>query len=69
MSRLSSKPVSELLAKWEAGDGEALRALVPLIYNELRRLAHHYLETNGPVTHSQLLTEPIIEDVRKIVEI
>ena len=48
MSRLSSKPVSELLAKWEAGDGEALRALVPLIYNELRRLAHHYLRSERP---------------------
>jgi len=48
VSRLSSKPVSELLAKWEAGDGEALRALVPLIYNELRRLAHHYLRSERP---------------------
>ena len=48
MSRLSSKPVSELLAKWEAGDGEALRALVPLIYNELRRVAHHYLRSERP---------------------
>ncbi len=48
MSRLSSKPVSELLAKWEAGDGEALRALVPLIYNELRRVAHHYLRRERP---------------------
>jgi len=48
VSRLSSKPVSELLAKWEAGDGAALRALVPLIYNELRRLAHHYLRSERP---------------------
>lgn len=36
--------VSQLLDKWKAGDREALDALVPLIYNELRGLAHHYLQ-------------------------
>lgn len=44
MTTLSSQAVSELLAKWRGGDEEALRALVPLVYNELRRLAHHYLQ-------------------------
>lgn len=48
MSSLSSKPVSELLAKWEAGDQDALRALVPLVYNELRRLAHFHLQRERP---------------------
>jgi RNA polymerase sigma factor (TIGR02999 family) len=48
VSRLSPKPVSELLANWEAGDGEALRVLVCLIHNELRRLAHHYLQNERP---------------------
>jgi RNA polymerase sigma factor (TIGR02999 family) len=43
-----SQPVSELLTKWEAGDQEALRALLPLIYGELRRLAHHYLRNERP---------------------
>ena len=41
-------PISELLAKWEASDGEALRRLFPLIYDELRRLASHYLRTESP---------------------
>lgn len=40
----SRHPVSALLAKWQAGDEEALRALVPLVYEELRRLAHRYLQ-------------------------
>jgi RNA polymerase sigma factor (TIGR02999 family) len=31
------------LARWRAGDHEALEALMPLVYDELRRLAHHYL--------------------------
>jgi len=44
VSRLSSKSVSELLAEWRAGDEEALQALVPLVYNELRRIAHRYLQ-------------------------
>lgn len=35
--------VNTLILKWKAGDQEALRALVPLIYNELHALAHHYL--------------------------
>lgn len=44
----ASQPVSELLVKWQAGDQEALRALVPLVYNELHRLAHHYLRQQRP---------------------
>jgi RNA polymerase sigma factor (TIGR02999 family) len=35
--------ISELLARWETGDKEALRVLFPLIYKDLRRLAHYYL--------------------------
>ena len=34
--------------KWQAGDEESLRVLVPLVYNELRRLAHHYLQNERP---------------------
>ena len=48
VSELSSQPVSVLLAKWQAGDEEALRALVPLVYSELRRQAHHYLQNERP---------------------
>jgi RNA polymerase sigma factor (TIGR02999 family) len=38
-----SSPVTELLVRWRSGDQHALDALVPLVYDELRRLAHHYL--------------------------
>jgi hypothetical protein len=39
--RVSGSPssVTELLAKWEAGDEEALKRLLPLLYHELHRLA------------------------------
>jgi RNA polymerase sigma factor (TIGR02999 family) len=36
--------VSALLAQWQARDDEALRRLVPIVYNELRRLAHRYIQ-------------------------
>ena len=43
MSSLSPNSVSQLLALWNAGDNEALHAALPLVYDELRRLAHHYM--------------------------
>jgi len=44
----SGGPISQLLDKWQAGDSEALSALVPLVYADLRRLAHRYLQQQRP---------------------
>jgi RNA polymerase sigma factor (TIGR02999 family) len=44
----TSQPVSALLAQWRAGDEESLRRLIPLVYNELRRLAHYHLRRERP---------------------
>ena len=44
MSADSSLPVSELLVQWKRGEQQALEALLPLVYNELRRLAHRHLQ-------------------------
>jgi RNA polymerase sigma factor (TIGR02999 family) len=41
----SSNEVTALLAQWRGGDPNALQNLVPLVYGELRRLAHHYLRS------------------------
>ena len=41
--RRSAESVTVLLAKWREGDQEALQALIPLVYQELHRLAHNYL--------------------------
>lgn len=43
--------------KWKDGDQEALRVLMPLVYEELRRLAHHYLraERSGHILQSTAL--------------
>lgn len=35
--------MTELLARWRSGDQNALDALMPLVYAELRQLAQHYL--------------------------
>jgi RNA polymerase sigma-70 factor (ECF subfamily) len=35
--------VTELLSDWSHGNQEALDKLMPLVYDELRRLAHHYM--------------------------
>jgi len=40
-----SNQVTQLLRKWRDGDQSALNDLVPLVYGELRRLAHHYLRS------------------------
>jgi RNA polymerase sigma factor (TIGR02999 family) len=44
----SGGAISHLLKKWRAGDSEALDALVPLVYTDLRRLAHRYLQKQRP---------------------
>jgi RNA polymerase sigma factor (TIGR02999 family) len=44
----SFRPVSELLVRWRGGDQAALDALLPLVYDELRRLASHYLKAERP---------------------
>lgn len=48
MPSLSHDSVSQLLAQWHAGDDEALRAVLPQVYDELRRLAHHYMRQERP---------------------
>lgn len=48
LSQLPSNTFNELLANWQAGDDEALRAVFPRVYNELRRVAHRYLQKERP---------------------
>jgi RNA polymerase sigma factor (TIGR02999 family) len=42
-SQDSSQIIRKLLAEWHDGDNKAVGAVVPLIYDELRRLANNYL--------------------------
>lgn len=43
MTKPSPKEVTQLLTDWSGGDRAAFDELVPLVYEELRRLAHHYM--------------------------
>jgi hypothetical protein len=43
----SQPQVSELLVRWRDGDHGALEQSVPLVYDELRRLARSYLRQNS----------------------
>ena len=43
MPEISPSQVTELLMQWKRGDQEAPRVLLPLVYDELRRLARHHL--------------------------
>jgi len=58
--------ITELLQLWREGDEEALRALVPLVYKELRRLAHYYLRSERP-DHSLQSTELVHEAYLRLI--
>src|SRR5216110_1607199 len=41
---VSPHRMTQLLQQWSRGDSAALTELTPLVYEELRRLAHHFME-------------------------
>ncbi len=43
MSSVVTRNVTEMLLDWRSGNKDALRELMPLVYDELRRLASHYM--------------------------
>lgn len=43
-----SSQVTKLLERWRQGDEKAPAELVPLLYQELRRLAHYHLRSERP---------------------
>jgi RNA polymerase sigma factor (TIGR02999 family) len=45
---VSPHRVTQLLAQWSRGDNAAFAELTPLVYEELRRLAHHFMEGQRP---------------------
>jgi len=48
MATDSLEEVTLLLLAWSDGDQAALDELVPLVYDELHRLAHHYISRERP---------------------
>ena len=59
--------VSALLRAWSDGDQGALQALTPKVYNELRRLARHYMRREHP-THSLQATALVHEAFMRLAD-
>jgi RNA polymerase sigma factor (TIGR02999 family) len=57
MPAASPQEITELLLAWSQGQQDALDRLTPLVYGELRRLAHHYMagERTGHTLQSTAL--------------
>lgn len=48
MSSTSATNVTQLLHEWRSGNHEAMHKLMPLVYDELRRLAAHFMRRERP---------------------
>jgi RNA polymerase sigma factor (TIGR02999 family) len=58
---VSQQRVTDLLVQWSHGDDAALAELTPLVYEELRRLAHHHMGGQRP--NHTLQTTALINEV------
>jgi RNA polymerase sigma factor (TIGR02999 family) len=59
--------VTRLLAEWSEGNQQALEELLPMIYNELRRLAHNFLYHERP-GHTLQTTALVHEAYLKLID-
>jgi len=59
MSNGDGHPITALLRRWHEGDEEAASQLMPLVYDDLRRLAQSYLrrELDLPICRTELVHE------------
>lgn len=68
MAPPSASAVTQLLIAWSAGDQTALEKLIPLVHQELQRLAHHYLR-NERVGHILQTTALVHEAYLRLVNV
>ncbi|PYK68982.1 MAG: RNA polymerase subunit sigma-70 [Verrucomicrobia bacterium] len=66
-SPADAQEVTQLLADWSHGDQAAVQKLTPLVYEELRRLAHHYMERQRP-DHTLQTTALVHEAYLRLVD-
>jgi RNA polymerase sigma factor (TIGR02999 family) len=59
--------ISTLLRAWSGGNGSALEILTPIVYDELHRLARHYMRGERP-GHSLQSTELVNEAYMRLVD-
>src|SRR5215510_4361568 len=58
---VSQQEVTDLLTRWCRGENAALAELTPLVYEELRRLAHHQMGGQRP--YHTLQTTALVNEV------
>ncbi|MBN9659757.1 MAG: sigma-70 family RNA polymerase sigma factor [Acidobacteria bacterium] len=60
MQEVKTEELTQLLHEWRGGDQQALHRLVPLIYPELKRIAHAHLKREfgqKPMSTTELVSE------------
>jgi RNA polymerase sigma factor (TIGR02999 family) len=62
-----SNEITELLLAWGGGDKEALDELIPIVYDELHRLAHHQL-ADERAGHTLQTTALVNEAYLKLID-
>ena len=67
MATPSQPDVTRLLLNWSEGDQASLDKLLPIVYQELRRLAQHYLRQERP-DHTLQATALVHEAYLKLVD-
>ena len=80
MSVPSTQEVTEMLVAWSNGDESALERLIPLVHDELHRLAHRYmnqersghmLQTTALVNEAylRLVDSSHVEETAKVLKV
>jgi RNA polymerase sigma factor (TIGR02999 family) len=64
----ASRHVTDLLVAWSGGNEDALTQLIPLVYTELRRLAHHQMR-HERVGHTLQTTAVVNEAYMRLVDL
>ena len=67
MATSSPQEITQLLVNWADGDQAALDKLMPLVYAELHRLAHHYMSRERP-GHTIQTTALVNEAYLKLID-
>jgi RNA polymerase sigma-70 factor, ECF subfamily len=65
--RAGAHEVTQLLADWSRGEEAALQKLTPLVYEELRHLAHRYMKGQRP-DHTLQTTALVNEAYLRLVD-
>src|SRR5262249_55154891 len=64
---LNTNDISRLLRAWSEGDQSALNGLTPIVYEELRRLAHYHMDRERP-GHTLQTTALVNEAYMRLVD-